>query len=39
MSWSSLIGWVLLPQVGGIIGGLSTVTQIKSWYEASDTNV
>jgi len=33
MSWTSLIGWIVLPQIGGILGGLATVTQIKSWYE------
>jgi hypothetical protein len=30
-----MIGWILLPQVGGILGGIATVTQIKSWYEVS----
>jgi hypothetical protein len=35
MSWASLIGWVLLPQIGGILGGLATATQIKSWYEVN----
>jgi len=35
MSWISLIGWVLLPQIGGILGGLATAKQIKSWYEVS----
>ncbi|CAF0902279.1 unnamed protein product [Adineta ricciae] len=33
MSWTSLIGWVVVPQIGGILGGLATATQIKTWYE------
>ncbi len=35
MSWTSLLGWVLLPQIGGILGGLAVAKQIKTWYEAS----
>jgi hypothetical protein len=35
MSWASLFGWVLLPQIGGIIGGLAVAKQIKTWYEVS----
>jgi hypothetical protein len=35
MSWASLFGWVLLPQIGGIVGGLATAKQIKTWYEVS----
>ncbi len=33
MSWASMFGWILLPQVGGILGGIATATQIKTWYE------
>jgi hypothetical protein len=33
MSWASLVGWVLLPQIGGILGALASATQIKTWYE------
>jgi len=36
MSWTSMIGWILLPQVGGILGGLATATQIKTWYEVKN---
>ncbi len=32
---ASLLGWVLLPQIGGILGGFAVVTQIKTWYEVS----
>ena len=35
MSWTSLIGWVVVPQIGGILGGLATATQIKTWYEVN----
>ena len=30
-----MFGWILLPQVGGILGALATATQIKTWYEVS----
>ena len=36
MSWTSLLGWIILPQTGGILGGLATATQIKSWYEVNE---
>ncbi|CAF1599404.1 unnamed protein product [Rotaria sp. Silwood1] len=33
MSWITMFGWILLPQIGGILGGLITAKQIKTWYE------
>ena len=36
MNWISTFGWVLLPQIGGILGGLAAAKQIKMWHEVSD---
>ena len=28
-----MIGWILLPQVGGILGAIAAAKEIKTWYE------
>ncbi|CAF2249949.1 unnamed protein product [Rotaria magnacalcarata] len=33
MNWISFFGWILLPQIGGVLGGLVTAKQIKTWYK------
>ncbi len=30
-----MIGWILLPQVGGILGAIASAKEIKTWYEVS----
>jgi hypothetical protein len=35
MNWISMIGWILLPQVGGILGAIASAKEIKTWYEVS----
>ncbi len=34
-SWLPSVGLTVLPQVGGILGGLITKSQIKNWYDVS----
>jgi hypothetical protein len=38
MNWISTISWVLLPQIGGIIGAIVSAKEIKTWYEVSWLN-
>ncbi|CAF3354802.1 unnamed protein product [Rotaria socialis] len=33
MNWISFFGWILLPQVGGVLGGVVAAKQIKTWYD------
>ncbi len=30
-----MVSWILLPQVGGILGAIASAKEIKTWYEVS----
>jgi hypothetical protein len=38
MSLLQAVGLTILPNIGGIVGGLSTRAEIKNWYEVNTRN-
>ncbi len=36
IDWISMLGWVLLPHIGGFAGAVITRKNIKQWYENLD---